>query len=51
MKLHCKNFTITVTYDMEGLQFWGKLPMSDFYKWENKLYELIEIERTKIDDE
>jgi hypothetical protein len=35
-------FFITVSFEMSGLQFWGKLPMSDFLKWEYKLNKLIE---------
>lgn len=38
-------YFITVTYDMEGVQFFGKLPIDDFFQWENKLHELIQIEK------
>jgi hypothetical protein len=34
---------ITVSFEMSGLQFWGKLPVSDFLQWENRLNELIEV--------
>jgi hypothetical protein len=36
-------YFITVSFEMSGLQFWGRLPISDFYEWENKLNELISI--------
>jgi len=35
-------YFISVSFEMSGLQFWGKLPMSDFLHWENKFNELIE---------
>ncbi|MEW9095475.1 MAG: hypothetical protein AB2417_10380 [Clostridiaceae bacterium] len=35
-------YFITVSFEMSGLQFWGKLPVSDFLQWENKFNELIE---------
>lgn len=35
-------YFITVSLEMSGLQFWGKLPISDFTQWENKFNELIE---------
>lgn len=35
-------YFITGSYETSGLQFWGKLPISDFLEWENKFHELIE---------
>ncbi|WP_222619089.1 hypothetical protein [Ornithinibacillus hominis] len=35
------NHFITVSFEPSGLQFWGKLPISDFLKWQNKFHELI----------
>lgn len=34
-------YFISVSMEMSGLQFWGKLPIGDFLLWENKLNELI----------
>jgi hypothetical protein len=35
-------YFISVSFEMSGLQFYGRLPMSDFVQWENKFNELIE---------
>lgn len=35
-------YFITVSFEMSGLQFYGKLPISDFLQWESKFNELIE---------
>ncbi|MEH7355523.1 hypothetical protein V7150_18470 [Neobacillus drentensis] len=34
-------YFISVSFEMSGLQFWGKLPITDFLQWENKFNELI----------
>ncbi len=35
-------YFLTVSFEMSGLQFWGKLPIADFFQWEKKFNKLIE---------
>ncbi|MCM3110066.1 hypothetical protein [Lederbergia lenta] len=35
-------YFITVSFEMSGIQFFGKLPISDFLQWEIKFNQLIE---------
>lgn len=33
---------LSVSFELSGLQFWGKLPVRDFLQWETKFNKLIE---------
>ncbi|WBW99707.1 NADAR family protein [Oceanirhabdus sp. W0125-5] len=35
-------YFITVSVEISGLQFWGRLPVEDFFQWEKKFNKLIE---------
>ena len=35
-------YFLTVSFEMSGLQFWGRLPIGDFLQWEKQFNKLIE---------